>query len=132
MNKKPISINLKEIEKEMIEMENIDGIKKLVNKYNNLYLRIDDSKKELKQLTDSMIEIKDDENEVISENSSSDDNTSYVDNMSELERLNKLISDNIENMELEEIIEIYKKANKMISKCQKYLNEQKMEIINEE
>ncbi len=122
MNNKTISDTLKNIEKEINDMENINGIKKLVNKHNTISNNINNCKNILENISSS-IKI----NEDISYSIECD---KYIKNMEEIEQLRQKINNNMESLSIEELINIYNRALMLIRESTKYLKEQKMEIIN--
>lgn len=140
-NEKTLENNLREIEKEINEMEKIDGIKQLVNKYTSLSNNVDNCKNKLNELMINMKKIdyveegSESENEIV-ESSDEKNNGDYCDheifikNSLELEQLKQKINGNIDNIDLEELMEIFNRASKLIYKCNNYLRQQKMEIIN--
>lgn len=124
MNSKNLNTKLKEIEKDINEIENIDGIKKLVNKYNAIQNKIEESKNILRYITESMLNI---DNKTYNEEFT---NEKYILGVDELENIKGKINDNHEQMELEELITLYNRANILILNCTNFLSKQKMEVIN--
>ena len=149
MNNKSLEIRMRDIEKDINELENIDGIKKLVNKHNLITNNINYCKNAINSITDKMNIIdknnnhSENESENESENSSEESEKDELENSSneighdkfitcgiELEGLKQRISGNIDNLDLEEMMILYNRAIELINESNKYLKQQKIEIIN--
>lgn len=123
MSNQYLSTKLKKLENDINGMNNIDGIKKLVNTYNIIQKEIDICKEYLDEIIiniNSEIELSD---KILTYEE-------YINNMKELETIKQNMNENLENIELEDLKNLYLQSTNMIKECQNYLENQKMQIEN--
>lgn len=123
MSNQYLSTKLKKLENDINGMNNIDGIKKLVNTYNIIQKDIDICKEYLDEIIiniNSEAELSD---KILTYEE-------YINNMKELETIKQNMNENLENIELEDLKNLYLQSTNMIKECQNYLENQKMQIEN--
>ena len=124
---KSLNKRIQEIETEISKLENMTSIKKLVSKYNKIHTNIEKCRIVLKDIENSINNDTEDEN--ISSSSEELENDQFLKNLNDLEEIKNKIN-NTENIDIEEMYNYYQKSKKIIKKCNQYLEEQKMEIVN--
>lgn len=118
-NNKPISKVIKEIESDIVDLNNQVGMKKKVTKYNEITKKIKLCKEQVTNITNSKLI---DKQPVSKCNSDSEYDTL-------IKEINMAKDQIVDGMDVEQLVEIYKKAIVNINKCDEYIKTKKMELV---
>ena len=120
MNTIPVGELVKQIETEIADLDKITGMKKKITKYNEIV-------KKIKACNEQLLTISDSKNiKTTNVNKACTDDKEYDILIKEINAAKEKITD---NMEIEQLIEIYKKAMSHINKCNEFIKTKKMELI---
>jgi hypothetical protein len=134
-----INTLLKQVEKELQDLDKISGLKKKISKYNDLSKQLKHCQNETNKLT---IEVKNIANAKVIDHEEENNTDSDEQNIKPKIEMSDVEYDNLikeiaklkesinENMSVEDLIKSYKMASENIQKCEEFLKNKKLELIN--